>query len=310
VKKAYIAPISWGLGDLIVSLPVVHGLIASGRETILVTRSYLQEGLGERIPGLAGAMKETELGEGLDGEYLNLRAHPIQTEYWWGTAEFEAKYGRLKINNILAVICRDMGLAADFDKLKPLERRECSASKGKVILLPGTDGAYKFWEKSYWLEVAARLQNSGQQVVVIGQPDRCQAVRELCESSLQWVETPGLGDALDAISAAKLVIGVDTGLMHVAVQQGVPTVALYRSDPIYLREYSHVVGLTANSCRTECIGKGSGSTAVGTDEAVRSSAAGGWVCDAVGKDRCMASITPEMVIKAVDGLLLAGCALC
>jgi hypothetical protein len=310
VKKAYIAPISWGLGDLIVSLPVVHGLIASGRETVLVTRSCLQEGLAERILGLAGAIKETDLGEDFDGDYFNLRAHPIQTEYWWGTPEFEAKYGKLKINEILAIICQDMRLAARFAQLIPLVRNEYAATKGKVILLPGTDGAYKFWEKNYWLEVAGRLHKCGDQVVVIGQPDRCQAVRELCESGLDWVETPTLGDAVDAISSSKLVIGVDTGLMHVAVQQGVRTVALYRSDPIYLRQYPQVAALTANPCKPECVGMGSGSTAVRTDEAVKRFAAGGWVCKAAGYDRCMASITPEMVIKAVEGLLLAGCALC
>jgi ADP-heptose:LPS heptosyltransferase len=244
------------------------------------------------------------------GDYFNLREHPIQTEYWWGTQEFEDKYGKLKINEILQVICTDMGLRADFKRLIPLTMGTVLTTEtaGKIVFLPGTDGKYKYWEPHYWLELWQRLRKIGQDIIVIGQPERCQAVRELCEKGLPWVETPTLAHAVDLISASRLVIGVDTGLMHAAVQQGIPTVALYRSNPIYLREYSHVRALTARACQPECLGMGAGSTDIYTDEMVKKFKAGGWNCEA--QERCMASITPDRVLESVKSLLTAGCVTC
>ena len=54
----YLAPLSNGIGDLIVSLPVVQGLIDSGYETYLITRSNMQEELVDRIEGLSGSVSE------------------------------------------------------------------------------------------------------------------------------------------------------------------------------------------------------------------------------------------------------------
>ena len=56
----YLAPISRGLGDLIVCLPILHSLIAQGEETYLITRCHLQEGLDAAISGLAGSIKESD----------------------------------------------------------------------------------------------------------------------------------------------------------------------------------------------------------------------------------------------------------
>ena len=55
MSRVYVAPISFGLGDLVVSLPAIQALIAQGRhhgdETWLVARSAAQARLAERIDG-------------------------------------------------------------------------------------------------------------------------------------------------------------------------------------------------------------------------------------------------------------------
>ena len=62
MSRVYVAPISFGLGDLVVSLPVVQALIAQaqqvGDDTWLVARSSAQTKLAERIEGLAGWVEE------------------------------------------------------------------------------------------------------------------------------------------------------------------------------------------------------------------------------------------------------------
>jgi hypothetical protein len=46
--------LSFGLGDLVVSLPAVQGLIRQGDATWLVARSAVQAAIAERIDGLSG----------------------------------------------------------------------------------------------------------------------------------------------------------------------------------------------------------------------------------------------------------------
>ena len=103
MARVYVAPISFGLGDLVVSIPVVQALIADGRrtgdETWLVARSASQALLSQRIPGLAGCVDEETFRPvpGTD-RVVDLRDHPLQRDYWWGSAEFEAALGPLDIN--------------------------------------------------------------------------------------------------------------------------------------------------------------------------------------------------------------------
>ena len=47
------------------------------------------------------------------GRFVDLRDHPLQRDHWWGSPQFEAAFGPLHINDILARICADFGIAAD-----------------------------------------------------------------------------------------------------------------------------------------------------------------------------------------------------
>lgn len=97
--RAFVAPVSFGLGDLVVSLPAVHGLIGAGWDTWLVARSSLQELLAERIDGLSGVVREERFDPSVaGGRWFNLRDHPLQTDHFWGSAEFERAFGKLGIN--------------------------------------------------------------------------------------------------------------------------------------------------------------------------------------------------------------------
>src|ERR1700680_3808921 len=118
MRRVLVAPISFGLGDLVVSLPVVQALVASGshrsEQIWLLARSAAQRRLAPRIAGLAGCVDETSFrGEDRHG-LVDLRDHPIQRDFWWGSATFEREFGPLDITDILQRICDDMGIAADF----------------------------------------------------------------------------------------------------------------------------------------------------------------------------------------------------
>src|SRR5207244_13097225 len=95
--------ISFGLGDLVVSLPAIQALIAegarTGEETWLVARSPAQALLAERIDCLAGCIFEESFNPAdpaaACGRVVDLRDHPLQRDYWWGSAEFVQAHGAL-----------------------------------------------------------------------------------------------------------------------------------------------------------------------------------------------------------------------
>src|SRR5262249_47934521 len=65
VSRVYVAPISFGLGDLVVSLPAIQALVAQGQrdgaETWLLARSDAQAQVADRIAGLAGSVSEESI---------------------------------------------------------------------------------------------------------------------------------------------------------------------------------------------------------------------------------------------------------
>src|SRR5262245_27501443 len=106
MSTVHIAPVSFGVGDLVVSLPAIQALIDRGEETWLVARAPVQEVLARRIDGLGGCVADDAF-MARDGRFVDLRDHPLQRDHWWGSSAFEAAYGGLLINDILARICAD-----------------------------------------------------------------------------------------------------------------------------------------------------------------------------------------------------------
>lgn len=104
-----------------------------------------------------------------------------------------------------------------------------------IVLLHGTARAAKEWPEAAWRALAAGLIDRGHRVTLLhGSP--AEAARSVRLAA-------GLPDAIVAarmpidrlaalIAGAHAVIGVDTGLLHLAVALEVPTVAVFRAtDP-------------------------------------------------------------------------------
>src|ERR1700722_14583950 len=103
MARTLVAPVSFGLGDLVVSLPAAQALIEEGGrdgdETWLVARSPSQRLLAPRIAGLSGCLDEAALGRTDPRDRLvDLRDHPLQRDFWWGSSRFTDAFGVLDIN--------------------------------------------------------------------------------------------------------------------------------------------------------------------------------------------------------------------
>ncbi len=253
VRRRFIAPVSFGLGDLVVSLPVVQAAVntatCSGTETWLVTRSHSQAALAGRIGGLAGTVAEGDPAIGPPDLLVDLRDHPLQRDYWWGSPEFAAAYGTLSINEIIARIGADLGVVGDFSAPVPLESRDRADAEGLVLFVADADGTAKRWATERWVELAAALGSRGLDVAVV---TRDEGGNALVDQGVARYVAPTPGDAVDALSACRAVVGVDTGLTHIAAQQGTATVTLSRIPATYFRDWDHTRLVAGSPCDPVC----------------------------------------------------------
>lgn len=292
----YLAPISLGLGDLILSLPAVQALIDSDQEVYLIAHSEPFKELASRIEGLAGTIDERDLIDvqvSESNQYINLREHPLQKDYWWGEPKFDRDFPGWNINDVLDKICRDLGILANFKSLKPLYFQRQKQLTESIVFVPGSAGISKCWPKEHWLALAEKFNQQDIPVLILGEPDCSPSVKELLPF-LSWIPTPKLSDALDVISSARAVVAIDTGLMHLAVHQGIPTIGLFRSHPFYFRNYPYSFAATARPCDARCLTESLkftyNSVTSFTDFDFKS-----WSCQVDANETCMANLSHEKV---------------
>jgi hypothetical protein len=181
---------------------------------------------------------------------LDLRDHPLQRDFWWGSAAFEAHFGLLNINEILQRICVDFGIRADFSRPVPLRASPVSDLARTILLVDETDGVDKRWPIDHWAAVATLLSAEGYAVAHVS--------RGNSPSPLDVVGIPALiastpAEAVDVLSGCRGVIGVDTGLTHIAVQQSTPTVTICRRRSVYVRPWPHCAALRGAGCTEVCM---------------------------------------------------------
>jgi hypothetical protein len=248
MSTVHIAPVSFGLGDLVVSLPAVQGLIQTGDATWLVARSPVQAALAGRIGGLTGCVTADAVdGMDSDGRFVDLRDHPLQRDHWWGSAAFERAYPGFRINDIVSRMCADFGINADFRRPVPLTsfpRPELSLS---VVFVMDTDGPTKRWPPGRWLQLAGELGHRGVEVRALARDESGST------TGFETVCAPTPGDVIDVLSSAHAVVGVDSGPTHIAVQQGTRTVTICRPGNVYLRPWPHTRAVTGDACDPACV---------------------------------------------------------
>jgi hypothetical protein len=302
VSRMYVAPVSFGLGDLVVSLPAIQALIAHGRhegvETWLVARSDGQASLADRIAGLSGWVDEESFDrQDHDGSFFDLRDHPVQSDWWWGSAEFEDAFGALTINDILGRICADFGIPADFTRPLPLTALPRPELSSSVLLVTETDGASKQWSAERWRSLADGLRARGLDIRLVTRDEPAAEMRALGALAAR-ASSPG--DALDVLGAARAVIGIDTGLTHLAVQQGTPTVTICRAPAVFFRPWPHARAVLGDPCDDACMAAEK-EYAYNARVDLRGFRWQPRLCPVGG--RCLDAVQPEEVLAALDSVL-------
>lgn len=115
-------------------------------------------------------------------------------------------------------------------------RSPATANEPIAVLLTATSRDDKLWPDADWTALGARLSASGFICKLPGgnETERNRAAN-LAKTIPNAVALPAMSltDLAQTLADAQIVIGVDTGLVHLAAALGRPTIALYcASDPL------------------------------------------------------------------------------
>ncbi len=146
-----------------------------------------------------------------------------------------------------------------------LLRHNVSPNIERVAIHPGAGTTIKHWPVEHWAMVADALAERWQAAVIFtgseAERDEIEQIRKRMSHAVQSVslagETP-LGTLAALYSRTRIVMGVDSGPLHLAVASGVPTVHLYGpADPVEFGPWSasaieasrHILLSTSIGCR-------------------------------------------------------------
>ena len=108
-----------------------------------------------------------------------------------------------------------------------------------VVCFHSTARAAKRWPNESWVDLGKALANQGCQLIFPWGSAAERRVSELITSQIPWAIVPralSIEEAYALIAHAALIVGVDTGLTHLAAVLGKPTVEIYCDSPKWKTE--------------------------------------------------------------------------
>ena len=128
----------------------------------------------------------------------------------------------------LQVSAEQLNLVLDKFKISLLK-------KPILVLCPGAEyGPAKRWPPTYFAEVANAKKNEGWEIWILGGPKDQAAAREIQEqchnTCIDFTGKTDMGEVVDLLSLATVVVANDSGLMHVAAALHKPLIAIYGSS--------------------------------------------------------------------------------
>ncbi len=146
-------------------------------------------------------------------------------------------------------LTRLMGIQPHFEVVAPgvpllqldalLARLDALAGAPYAVLHPYPKFRYKMWTRDAWIALARQLNARGMSIVFTGSADPAESayVAEIATALPAWAlnlaGALSLGETAELIRRARLYVGPDTAVTHIAAATGVATVALFGpSNPV------------------------------------------------------------------------------
>jgi heptosyltransferase-1 len=138
----------------------------------------------------------------------------------------------------------DIAVAAADDASAREKLRAAGVGENYIVICPFTTRAQKHWFEERWVELARSFAaadataSAAPQVVMLGGPDDAVAAERIAAGAAGAIHNLAgktcLREAAALLRGARLAVGVDTGLTHIAIAVGTPTLALFGSTRPYL----------------------------------------------------------------------------
>lgn len=111
------------------------------------------------------------------------------------------------------------------------KRLPASAYEADLLFLHGTTWATKHWPETFWQALVVRAARAGRQVLLPWGDDteraRAERIAAAAPQAVEVLPRLSLGELAGVLGRVRAVVGVDTGLAHLAAALGVPSVTLY-----------------------------------------------------------------------------------
>ena len=144
-------------------------------------------------------------------------------------------------------LARTLSIAPCFDVVAAWREEDRGAIERQLAFAPSEPYAvlhtfpkfnYKMWRSEGWIEVAQWLRAQGLRVVLTGSSDRAElayvvALAREMPGAINLVGKLSLSGAACLLAHARVFVGADTALTHMAAALGVPLVTFYGpTDPV------------------------------------------------------------------------------
>jgi heptosyltransferase-2 len=144
--------------------------------------------------------------------------------------------------------------------LRDAQAREAGFSGDYVVLAPGANSASKRLSLPLFADLGRRLETAGLKVVILGASAEDQRLAKLLTGELPWalnlVDRCSLAISAAWICCARGLVGMDSGLAHIAGGAAIPTLAVFGpTRPQHSRPWGPRVRVVRDSTLTclECM---------------------------------------------------------
>lgn len=195
-----------------------QGLIKSA----LITRQARMAAGGRRCGYSREVAREALAAYGYDTTFtIPLSAHAVERNRWLAAAAFD-----YALDAPL-----DYGIAA------PELRAEWQTQQPCAVLLTGTSRADKLWHEAGWIQLGQALADRGLvSVLPAGSDEERERAERLAAKIPGSIVAPPLrvAELAGLFASASIIVGLDSGLTHLAAALGKPTVGLFCGSDPYL----------------------------------------------------------------------------
>ena len=156
----------------------------------------------------------------------------------WSSICYQRRYSvdreQHAIDRVRQLFAQALGYDVNADRLefglRPASAGEPNAGRPYLVFLVNTTWESKHWPEVYWAELSALAARQGYRILLpwYSPDDRLRAERIMRRGECgELLPRMGLTELAQVLAKASGVLGVDSGLSHIAAALGVPTLVIY-----------------------------------------------------------------------------------